>query len=266
MIASARSPRPHEKGGVALTLAGLGVIAAGFALPRDAGRRPALRGCTPSCPCGVRAWGCIFTARVVRHSRWRGAASLVRVSRSRAMPVGDRRSEAVRHPALVGFARGAAFSQQGWCGTHVGGGRRRWCGFRAPARCRSETGAPRLYAILPLWGSRVGLHFHSKGGAALTLAGGGVVGAGFALPRDAGRRPALRGCTPSCPCGVRAWGCIFTARVVRHSRWRGAASLVRVSRSRAMPVGDRRSKAVRHPALEGFCAWGCIFTARVVRH
>ena len=40
MIGSARSPRPHEKGGVALTLAGLGVIAAGFALPRDAGRRP----------------------------------------------------------------------------------------------------------------------------------------------------------------------------------------------------------------------------------
>ena len=43
MIGSARSPRPHEKGGVALTLAGLGVIAAGFALPRDAGRRPALQ-------------------------------------------------------------------------------------------------------------------------------------------------------------------------------------------------------------------------------
>ena len=42
MIGSARSPRPHEKGGVALTLAGPGVIAAGFALPRDAGRRPAL--------------------------------------------------------------------------------------------------------------------------------------------------------------------------------------------------------------------------------
>ena len=40
MIGSARSPRRHEKGGVVLTLAGLGVIAAGFALPRDAGRRP----------------------------------------------------------------------------------------------------------------------------------------------------------------------------------------------------------------------------------
>ena len=40
MIGSARSPRPHEKGGVALTLTGLGVIAAGFALPRDAGWKP----------------------------------------------------------------------------------------------------------------------------------------------------------------------------------------------------------------------------------
>ena len=58
----------------------------------------------------------------------RGAALSGRVSRSRAMPVGDRRTaggpalHAVRHPALEGFARGAAFSQQGWCGTHVGGG------------------------------------------------------------------------------------------------------------------------------------------------
>ncbi len=39
VIGSARSPRPHEKG-AALTLAGPGIIGAGFALPRDAGRRP----------------------------------------------------------------------------------------------------------------------------------------------------------------------------------------------------------------------------------
>ena len=69
--------------------------------------------------------------------------------------------------------------------------------------CRPETGAPLSRAILRSRGSRVGLHFHSKGGAALTLAGGGVVGAGFALPRDAGRRPALH-------VGVilRGWGCV----------------------------------------------------------
>ena len=41
MIGSARSLRPHEKGSGALTSAGSGVIGAGFALPRDAGRRPA---------------------------------------------------------------------------------------------------------------------------------------------------------------------------------------------------------------------------------
>ena len=40
MIGLACSPRPHEKGGVELMLAGPGVMAAGFALPRDAGRRP----------------------------------------------------------------------------------------------------------------------------------------------------------------------------------------------------------------------------------
>ena len=54
MIGSARSPRPHEKGGVALTLAGLGVIAAGFALPRDAGRRPALH-----VGAILRGWRCV---------------------------------------------------------------------------------------------------------------------------------------------------------------------------------------------------------------
>ena len=41
MIGSARSPCPHDKGDAVLTLAGLGVIAAGFALPRvpTGGRR-----------------------------------------------------------------------------------------------------------------------------------------------------------------------------------------------------------------------------------
>ena len=43
MIGLASSPRPYEKGSAALTLAGPGVSGAGFALPRDAGRRPALR-------------------------------------------------------------------------------------------------------------------------------------------------------------------------------------------------------------------------------
>ena len=69
MIGSARSPRPHERD-AALTLAWRSVVGTGFALPRD-----------------------------------RGAASSVQVSRSRAMPVGDRRSTVARHPALGGTRR-----------------------------------------------------------------------------------------------------------------------------------------------------------------
>ena len=197
-------------------------------------------------PCGRRhldRWGSRvglhFHSKGGAHSRWRGAASSVRVSRSRAMPVRGRRSKpsarfcsvgdawvrsrqigggrrcrcGFRAPARcrsetgaprtgrrsgvplrpapsgpVGFARGAAFSQQGWCGTHVGGGRRRRCGFRAPARCRSEAGAP----------SR------RRDSARLAMRG-------FAAVRLAVR----------------------------------AALSVRVSRSRAMPVGDRRSTGER---------------------
>ena len=62
MIGSARSPRPREQGGAALTLAGPGVIAAGFALPRvpTGGRRSRAAGAIWTG--GVPAWGCIFTA------------------------------------------------------------------------------------------------------------------------------------------------------------------------------------------------------------
>ena len=120
-----------------------------------------------------------------------GVESLVRVSRSRAMPVGDRRSKAVRHPALEGFARGAAFSQQGWCGTHVGGGRRYWCGFRAHARCRSETGAPAMPVGGPHRENWPALHVGLAWGVgSFRLPRERVIGAGFALTRDAGRRPA----------------------------------------------------------------------------
>ncbi len=101
-----------------------------------------------------------------------------RASRSRAMPVGDRRSL----------------------------GRRRWGGFRAPARCRSETGAP---------------------GAALL----GRVSRSRAMP--VGDRRST---------GRRRWGGFRAhARCRSETGAPGAASLGRVSRSRAMPVGDRRS-------------------------
>ena len=68
--------------------------------------------------------------------------------------------------------------------------RRCWGGFRASARCRSETGAP----AMPVGGP------HRENWPALHV-GGGVVGAGFALTRDAGRRPALQRCRSEAPTG-----------------------------------------------------------------
>ena len=84
---------------------------AGFALSRDAGRRPALR-----CLHAVRRYA------DVRPSGPRcGSKGTARVAGQRAV---------------------VRFGTQGWCGPHVGMARRdrRW--FRAVARCRSETGAP----------------------------------------------------------------------------------------------------------------------------
>ena len=75
----------------------------------------------------------------VRSSEIGRAALLVRVSRSRAMPVGDRRSTSPRFNADRRYAVRSS---------EIGGAQRCWCGFRAHARCRSETGAPaRRYAI-----------------------------------------------------------------------------------------------------------------------
>ena len=143
------------RGFAAVRLAGGGVVGAGFALPRDAGRRPALH-------------------------REIGVASVVGAGFALPRDAGQR-------PALhreIGVAR---------C----------WCGFRAPARCRSETGAP-----------------------AVRLAS--VVGCGFRAParcRSETGAPAVR--------------------------WAWPALLVRVSRSRAMPVGDRRSWACAPPCVGG---------------
>ena len=176
------------------------VVGAGFALPRDAGQRPALQ------------------------------ALSALVSRSRAMPVGDRRSkrcrrwfraparcrsetgapsvvgagfalprDAGRRPALQALSALVSRSRAMPVGDRRSKRCRRW--FRAPARCRSETGAPSVVGA----GFALPRECRSETGAP------SVVGAGFALPRDAGRRPALQ------------------------------ALSALVSRSRAMPVGDRRS-------------------------
>ena len=209
----------------ALTLAGWSVIGAGFAFPRDAGRRPALQPSRACSRCGAR------------HSRWREGTSSARVSRSRAMPVGDRRSSRPRacSPSVVR-------------GTHAGGMERHRRGFRASARCRSERRST--------WRS---------------WAGESVIGAGF----HAGRRPAssrARACSRSVVRGTHAGrmerhrrgfrapamrcrsetgaparvsrSCrsrLFSVCGARHSRWWDGASSARVSRFRAMPVGDRRS-------------------------
>ena len=265
-------------GGAALALGGRSVVGAGFALPRDAGRRPAFLAprsivvgdgrcgshvgmaqcrrrwfraparCRSETgapgPALVRGWRC-----AMRQSRWHGAASSALVSRCRAMPVGDRRS------------------------------RRRAC-------------------------SRLAM-----GDAAVTLAWRSVVGAGFALPRDAGRRcgnqvgraqrhrcwfRAAARCRSETgapiPALVRGWRCAMrqsrwhgarcrrwfraAARcrsetgapipalvrgwrcAMRQSGWQGAALSALVSRCRAMPVGDRRSS----PAL--VCGWRCAVSRR----
>ena len=138
------------------TLVGRSVMSAGFALPRDAGRRPALRFARHP------GWD------VVGNARWQGAMSSGQVSRSRAMPVGDRRSVS------------RAIRDGMWWGIHVGRAQRHERWFRAPARCR------RRPALLVSRASRDG----SAGGGECTLVGH-VMSAGFALPRDAGRRPAL---------------------------------------------------------------------------
>ena len=140
MIGSARSPRPHERD-AALTLAWRSVVGTGFALPRDAGRRPALRFARRPALRGTRrdgnrpdGWGL----------RRRGPAGRC-AGPHRGLEVGVPLRPAPSGP--VGFARGAAFSQRG---THVGGAPRH-------RRC-------------------------------------------FALPRDAGRRPALQENWPALRC------------------------------------------------------------------
>ena len=168
--------------GAALALAGRGVIGAGFALPRDAGRRPPpgeLAGAPRGCGIRVgwaqccRGW---FRAPARcrsetgapggwRHSRWLGAVLSALVSRSRAMPVGDRRSRRVGHSRWLGAVLSVLVSRS---------------------------------RAMPVGDRR------SKEGGAFALAGRGVVGAGFALPRDAGRRPPP-GELASAPrgCGIR---------------------------------------------------------------
>ena len=122
---------------------------------------------------------------VVRNSRWQGAASSARVSRSRAMPTGGRRSLACGAALPGGGSAQLHFHSKRWCDTHGGRASRHWRWFRAPARADRRSAFPGLRAAPP-GGVRRNCIFTARGGVALTGAGRSVIGAGFALPRDAG--------------------------------------------------------------------------------
>ena len=160
-----KARRPPRSGkSAAPTLAGPRVMRAGFALPRDAGRRPALH--------------------KGRYALWHGGGSGALVSRSRAMPVGDRRGTHFGHKVQ-------AVRTLAW--------RRVVCaGFALP---RDAGRRPALQAVRTLAWRRVvcaGFALPRDAGrrpalqAVRTLAWRRVRCAGFALPRDAGRRPALQ--------------------------------------------------------------------------
>ena len=221
-----KARRPPRSGkSAAPTLAGPRVMRAGFALRRDTGQRPALQ------EEKVRPRGAVAASGAgrVRHALGHGAVSCARVSRSRAMPVRDRRStrkrcgpgERWRHPV------------RGGCGTHLGMAQCHVRGFRAPARCRSETGAPKK--VRPrgaVAASGAGRVRHALGHGAVSCA---RVSRSRAMPVRDRRSKKVR------PRGaVAASG----AGRVRHALGHGAVSCARVSRSRAMPVRDRRSTAL----------------------
>ena len=71
---------------------------------------------------------------VVRDSRWLGPASLVQVSTPAAL-----RAAVPAPTGRTGQRSACAKPSSRSCSV---GSRRHWCRFRAPARCRSETGAP----------------------------------------------------------------------------------------------------------------------------
>ena len=216
----------------------------GFALPRDAGRRPALQ---PS-----PRFFAVGDARSRCASRSGAGFALPRDAGRRSafqsprfFAVGDARSrcasrsgagfalprDAGRRPALRFFVVGDTRSR---CASRSG------AGFRAPARCRSETGAPspRFFAV-----GDTRSRCASRSGA------------GFRAParcRSETGAPLFRGwrcdLARAQRCRVSRARCAETGAPLFRG-WRYAISLraaqrCRVSRSRAMPVGDRRSFAV----------------------
>ena len=191
--------------------------------------------------------------RAMRRSGWHSAVSSTLVSRSRAMPVGDRRDPSASQPLFRPV--------RGW---------RCAISRRVAQRCRVSRSRAMPVGDRRSAFSRLAMRDLAVRRAAVP---------GFALPRDAGRRPALRlfavgdarsRCASRSGAGFRAparcrsetgaplfrgWRCAISRRVAQRCR---------VSRSRAMPVGDRRSSprafsrlamrdlAARRAAVPGF--------------
>ena len=179
-----------------------------------------------------------------RYAISRRVAQRCRVSRSRAMPVGDPHREnwpALQSPCL--FAVGDARSR---CASSSG------AGFRAPARCRSEaptgrTGqrskpSPRLFAVgdaRSRCASRSGAGFRAPARCRSETGAPLFRGWRYAISRRVAQRcPVSR--FRAMPVGDRRSA--FSWLAIRDLAARRASALV--SRCRAMPVGDRRSFAV----------------------
>ncbi len=101
------------------------------------------------------------------------------------VPTGGRRSLACGAALPGGGSAQLHFHSKRWCDTHGGRAQRHRRGFRAPARADRRSAFPGLRAAPP-GGVRRNCIFTARGGVTLTGAGRSVIGAGFALPRDAG--------------------------------------------------------------------------------
>ena len=168
--------------------------------PRDADRRCAVR-------CAARSGADRRSAFPKPSPRFNGGDGYPRglAALRAAVPTGGRRSPGGRRPRDSTGRRYAGRSRSRPSGRRVptGGsafpkptprfrGRRRYAGSRAAARCRPEVGVPQAVPAIRAVGdtrSRCAARGAVPTGGRRSW--GGVVGAGFALPRDAGRRPAL---------------------------------------------------------------------------
>ena len=162
-------------------------------------RAPARCRSETGAPCDLRGWRCVGAALSCRRCGFRAPArcrSDRRDANRNSAPHARRRARCgVWRGAIAGGFRAPARCRsgalhvlvilRGWrcVGSQPGLAPAACRRGRATARCRSETGAP-----CPRDSARVAM----RGFVAVRLAGRGVVGAGFALPRDAGRRPALQ--------------------------------------------------------------------------